>query len=302
MIIQSGLLRRWILGLSILGVAPFSHSEPQHLWMSSANLFVGGRLMWKVSLDSLETDLVETPFQNVQFLTGSAQAVDPRLLVLTKEALWRSEHNQTQWTRIRTPAPNEKIRSLAVANSDSNTLYAAIFNDGLWRSSDGGMQWEFVMDRPWKNKAEHEILSLTSVALDTGMGGHWLYAGTSVGLLRVPDCFCRWQSVTNPQAMDQLVQGVSAPPPESLPENVPVLQIVASTQNPTHALARLAHGVWMTSNAGVDWIKVLNTSVDAIAIHPSDPRTIAVLIESQLTISRDGGALWTPVALTEGTH
>ena len=51
------------------------------------------------------------------------------------------------------------------------------------------------MDRPWLDDAERELLSLASVELETGMGGIWIYAGTEVGLTRVPDCFCRWQDV-----------------------------------------------------------------------------------------------------------
>ncbi|MDV4146746.1 hypothetical protein [Shimia sp. FJ5] len=58
------------------------------------------------------------------------------------------------------------------------------------------------MDRPWLDDAERDPLALASVELETGMGGIWIYAGTEVGLARVPDCFCRWQDVQPGNAMD----------------------------------------------------------------------------------------------------
>lgn len=84
------------------------------------------------------------------------------------------------------------------------------------------------MDRPWLDDAEREPLALASVELETGMGGIWIYAGTEVGLARVPDCFCRWQDVQPGNAMDALVAGEAPPSEAPLPGGQPILSLASA--------------------------------------------------------------------------
>ncbi|MCB1468282.1 MAG: exo-alpha-sialidase [Rhizobiaceae bacterium] len=106
--------------------------------------------------------------------------------------------------------PDAPVKAVTVAAAEPDTIYAAIRGDGLWKSENAGRSWALAMDRPWLKDAERDLTALASVDLATGMGGIWIYAGTELGLTRVPDCFCRWQDVQPGDAMDALVSGKPA--------------------------------------------------------------------------------------------
>jgi hypothetical protein len=78
------------------------------------------------------------------------------------------------------------VHGLAIDPTSSAKLHAAIREkgQGIYRTGDGGLKWTRVDDGP-----QGEIKALQSVNLSTGMGGIFLYAGTSTGLQRTADCF-----------------------------------------------------------------------------------------------------------------
>src|SRR3546814_5274387 len=100
------------------------------------------------------------------------------------------------------------------------------------------------MVRPGLNYAERDLLALVSVDLATGMGGIWIYAGTPVGLIRVPDCFCRWQDVQPGNAMDALVSGDAPPSQAPLPAGEPIHALASAPSAPETVHAALPSGVW----------------------------------------------------------
>ena len=77
--------------------------------------------------------------------TAHAVAIDSTKAVLlgTDEGLLKSYDRGETWKQV-TPS-NESIRNLAIAGSDSRTIYAA-FADGLRRSSDGGDTWTSIQN------------------------------------------------------------------------------------------------------------------------------------------------------------
>ncbi len=137
----------------------------------------------------------------------------PATLFATLDAsgLSRSLDGGATWTDVGAGLPPAPVLSVTMGAAAPDTLYAAVVGDGIWRSDDAGESWAFVMDRPYLDGTEQDVLSLISVGGPTGMGGIWLYAGTQLGLIRVPDCFCRWQDVTAGDAMDALVAGCTRP-------------------------------------------------------------------------------------------
>jgi hypothetical protein len=193
--------------------------------------------------------------------------------------------------------PAGAVSATTVAAALPDTIYAAVRGDGLWRSEDAGISWEFVMDRPWLENAERDPLALASVDLETGMGGIWIYAGTEIGLTRVPDCFCRWQGVTPGDAMDALVSGDSPPPEFPLPAGEPILALVSAPSTPETLYAALPSGLWTSHDSGVVWSRLIGEAASAVAVQPTNANHIAAAFNSGLKQSRDGGVNWTAIAV-----
>jgi len=191
------------------------------------------------------------------------------------------------------PAP---VTALTIAASQPDTLYAALAGDGLWRSADAGESWQFVMDRPWLRDAESEVRALASVNLASGMGGIWIYAGTEMGLTRVPDCFCRWQDVQPGDAMDALVSGAAPAPENPLPAGEPIHALVSAPSLPERLYAVLASGIWVSEDAGVVWAQRSTSRANAVAVHPQDADQVVAVTGDGLLESRDGGMSWTALA------
>lgn len=207
-----------------------------------------------------------------------------------------SENAGASWRTLPAGLPAGGVGALAVAARDPEIVYAAIRGDGLWRSEDSGESWSFVMDRPWLDGAERDPLALTSVDLETGMGGIWIYAGTEIGLTRVPDCFCRWLDVQPGDAMDALAAGKPLPAQSPLPAGEPVLSLASAPSAPATLYAALPTGIWVSRDAGVIWARAVPDPATAVAVHPDDPNRLAAVLGGSLSLSRDSGATWTALA------
>ncbi len=113
---------------------------------------------------------------------------DPRVVYVgTHEAgVLKSADGGSPWAEANTGLGGLDVHGLAVAPNSHSKLHAAVREkgEGIYRTTDGGGKWTRVDDGP-----TGEVKVLASVNTPTGMGGIWLYAGTSEGLQRSPDCF-----------------------------------------------------------------------------------------------------------------
>lgn len=109
------------------------------------------------------------------------------LFVATHEAgVLRTTDGGATWTRVNAGLGGPDVHGLAGDPGVSGKLYAAVRGEGegVYRTTDGGGSWKRVDDGPGS-----EVKALALVNLPTGKGGIWLYAGTTEGLQRSPDCF-----------------------------------------------------------------------------------------------------------------
>lgn len=167
-------------------------------------------------------------------LSLATHASRPGLIVagLASGAAAVSVDGGRNWEDRNSGLPGGRIAALTVAATKPETFYAAVLGDGIWQSEDEGRTWSLAMDRPWLGEQEQDVLALASVELATGMGGIWIYAGTSVGLTRVPDCFCRWQDVQPGDAMDALVSGNAPTSAAPLPQGEAVQALASAPSKP----------------------------------------------------------------------
>lgn len=118
-------------------------------------------------------------------------AADPReptkIYVATHGAgVLKSTDGGKTWAEVNHGLKGLDVRGLAIDPNAPATLHAAVRKkgDGFYRTTDGGSKWTQVDGGPWG-----EVKVLKSVDLPSGMGGIFLYAGTSTGLQRTADCF-----------------------------------------------------------------------------------------------------------------
>lgn len=212
---------------------------------------------------------------------------------LTSGGMALSEDGGRRWEARSQGLPDAPVTAVTVAAAEPDTIYAAIRGDGLWKSEDAGRSWALAMDRPWLADAERDLTALASVDLATGMGGIWIYAGTELGITRVPDCFCRWQDVQPGDAMDALASGKPAPSEAPLPEGETINGLASAASLPTRLYAALPSGIWESQDAGVVWSQISGTGALAVAVHPTNADHVVAVTGDGLVQSRDGGANWT---------
>lgn len=118
-------------------------------------------------------------------------APDPRqpktIYIATHEAgVLKSSDGGNTWNDAGSGLGGPDIHGLAIDPNMPSKLHAAVRDkgEGIYRTTDRGAKWVRVDDGP-----QGEIKVLRSVNISTGMGGIFLYAGTSTGLHRSPDCF-----------------------------------------------------------------------------------------------------------------
>jgi photosystem II stability/assembly factor-like uncharacterized protein len=113
---------------------------------------------------------------------------DPKTIyVATHDAgVFKSTDGGETWKQVNNGLVGMDVHGLAIDPNTPRKLYAAVREkgEGVYRTTDGGGKWTRVDDGP-----EGEVKILTSVNIPSGMGGIFLYAGTSTGLQRSPDCF-----------------------------------------------------------------------------------------------------------------
>jgi len=116
---------------------------------------------------------------------------DPRdakmIYVATHEAgVFKSADGGVTWKEMNNGVGGPDVHGLAIDPDAPSKLHAAVREKGagIYKTTDGGGKWTRVDDGP-----EGEVKVLRSVNIPTGMGGIFLYAGTSTGLQRSPDCF-----------------------------------------------------------------------------------------------------------------
>lgn len=172
------------------GVA-FEHVHSLAMDSDGRNLFLGahtglyrssdhGRIWNRVSVSS--------KYAHLDVMDIAADPKDPNAIYIgTHEAgvLKTTDRGKT-WSDTSSGLGGADVHGLALDPNMPSKLHAAVRDkgQGIYRTTDQGRRWIRVDDGP-----QGEIKVLRSVNLPTGMGGIFLYAGTSTGLQRSADCF-----------------------------------------------------------------------------------------------------------------
>ena len=214
----------------------------------------------------------------------------------TGNGLVRSVDGGLSWWPAGPGLPASPVDAVAIAAHDPTIIYVAVRGDGLWQSKDGAKSWDFAMDRPLVDKVEVDVRVIASVGSLSGMGGYWVYAGTSKGVSKVPDCFCRWQPLENSGVMDAVAKGAKPAPidPALRLPHLAVRSLVTAPSTPAVLFAGLPSGIWKTADSGATWtLASTKLSAPLLAVNPLEPNhIIAADAGGTMLSSRDGGVTW----------
>jgi photosystem II stability/assembly factor-like uncharacterized protein len=131
---------------------------------------------------------VPTKHQHLDVMAVAFDPKDPRLIYIAthETGVLKTTDGGLSWAEVNIGLGGPDVHGLAVDPNAPAKLHAAVREkgEGIYRTTDSGGKWARVDDGP-----TGEVKVLASVNTPTGMGGIWLYAGTSEGLQRSPDCF-----------------------------------------------------------------------------------------------------------------
>lgn len=129
---------------------------------------------------------VSPRYPKLEIMSIAPDIKNPRVIYLgTHEAgVFKTSDGGATWIQMNKNLGGVDIHGLAFDPNSTEKLHAAVRDgaEGIYRTRDGGKNWERVADGP-----KGEVKVLASVNIPTGMGGIYLYAGTTEGLFRSPD-------------------------------------------------------------------------------------------------------------------
>lgn len=197
-----------------------------------------------------------------------------------------------------------RVASVAVVESDTNTMYVGAGSGGLWKSTDGGLTFDPIFD-------EQPVASIGAIAI-CQEHPETIWVGTGEANLRNSSCVGNgvYKSLDGGRTWEHL--GLEAT------ENIAKIRLHPTNPDVAYVAAtgtawgeNHERGVFRTEDGGATWDRVLyineRTACADLVMDPSNPRKLfAAMWEfrrwpwfadsggpgSGLHLSRDGGTTW----------
>ncbi|MEW6737905.1 MAG: hypothetical protein AB1489_41895 [Acidobacteriota bacterium] len=199
------------------------------------------------------------------------------LIAAAIDGAYQSDDGGTTW-RLISPPNHPDIRRLHSVAIDPKT--ASIIYLGTehlpWKTEDGGQSWVSIKGHPSERKLQliddSDIFSIVIDRRDTSR----VYCSACSGIYRSLDAARTWSKF------------------QGIPYNSRRTHLIyPHPVNPDTIYAGTTEGLWKTTNGGQSWqvMTSLQTIVNTIAIHPSQPDRVYIGIKSGgVLVSDDGGA------------
>lgn len=126
----------------------------------------------------------------MDFMSFVQDPTNPKVLYMGthNRGVVRTTDGGSTWEAFSTGLGGPDVHAMAVDGynpAQPRRLYAFAVDKGLYRILGDASEWKRVDDGP----SNPDVRALQSVNIPTGMGGIFLYAATSEGVFRSPDCF-----------------------------------------------------------------------------------------------------------------
>ncbi len=191
-------------------------------------------------------------------------ATHPTVFAAISGAILRSSDGGDSWEAAQLPTPYPYITTVVVSPfyEHDRTLFAASFEDGVFRSTDGGAAW---------NSWNFGLLDFQILSLATSAQGN-LLAGTGTGLFTSRNAGRLWREILLPCG------------------HVPILSLASS---PNHLLIGTeTQGLYVTQGEDQNWQRIGVNDLETVNVLQSEGASILAVTPNELIISRDSGQTW----------
>lgn len=153
-----------------------------------------------------------------------------------------------------------RINVIAREPGNPQTIYIGSPSGGLWKTTDEGASWTTLTDN-------QPVLGVSAIVIDP-TNTNIVYIGTgdkdasdnySVGVLKSTDGGTTW----NTTGLDWTIN-----------QNRTIAKLIMKPNDPSILFAATTNGLFKTTDAGDNWVKVLSGDIDDLEYKPGDPNTI----------------------------
>jgi uncharacterized protein (TIGR03437 family) len=192
---------------------------------------------------------------------------------------------QVTWTFAGPSGSTDRIIALATDPRTDLIVYAAAPGGGIWRSLDAGLTWTPIFD-------SQPSLQVCSIAIDPRFPDV-IYAGTGDD-----------QSPRPAEGVTRSNDGGRTWGPSVRITNRAVCALAIDPSNPARILAGSQEGLFVSSNSGTSWTRVITSPITSVAFDGPDVVYAGILADESpgarthvFTRSSDGGRTWTDLPL-----
>ena len=170
----------------------------------------------------------------------------PATIYVATYGVYKSTDGGTTWLAMNSGLPGVAVTALAIDPQNTATLFATLYNGGLFKSADAGASWSDT-GLPGKSNA---------LAIDPQQSGT-VYAATSSGLFKSGDGGASWRNL-------------------SLSPSANVYAVVINPQSSGTIYVGMDSGVARSTDGGETWTPVPGAPANArlLALDPQDPNTV----------------------------
>jgi len=174
-----------------------------------------------------------------------------------------------------------RIKVIARHPSDPNTIYIGAPTGGCWKTTDEGATWVCLTDNL-------PVLGVSAIVINPD-NPETVYIGTgdrdagdnySIGVLKSENGGQDWELT----GLDWTIYSFRT-----------VNKLLINPDNTAILFAAASDGLYKTTNAGLDWVKVLNGDIDDIEFKPGNPNTVYAITQSFFR-SDNGGSSFTEIS------
>jgi len=189
----------------------------------------------------------------------------------------------TGWQWIGSGNIGGRVRAILTDPADPNLLFAGGVGGGVWKTTDGGANWQPVGENM-------SNLAVSSLAMDA-TNHNVIYAGTGEG-------FYNGDAIRGAGIYKTSDGGVNWAPlaatsPVTTTNFLYVNRLAAHPSSPGTLLAATLTGLFRTSDGGESWTQVINGEVLEVQFNPSDgSKATASGNNKQAWYSTDYGFTW----------
>lgn len=169
-----------------------------------------------------------------------------------------------------------RVTSVAVRESDMNTIYIASAGGGIWKSTNAGSSWI-----PLTDMSNSSWLRIYHITIDPSNANILYAAVMGGGVIKSTNAGTSWTSTGSGPSTTR--------------------KVVVHPTNSTIVFATASNGIYRSTNSGTSWTQVDAFNCEDLEFKPGDPNIVYVSGTSDMIKrSTNGGVNWTSIGSAQG--